>query len=210
MLFRVIYAAASVNINHSHAFRTYSSRQSSLNPTIVEAVCATMAVPSHFSPAKVGPYMRQQSFVGGALGANNPTRLLLTEASGAFGGDQRVSQIISLGSGSAKALSLDTVSKEAGVARLLNEMAADCEIVAQELSTRLFNVDAYLRLKVELEMDNIGIDSWLELGDFETHTRIYLENSAVSEALDVSLKRLQERIGTITLGRICKSIPTCV
>ena len=160
-----------------------------------------MAISSHFAPVKIGPRMRQQSFIGGALGANNPTRLLLSEASNAFGGDQRVAQIISLGSGSIKSLSLDAVS-ETGVSRLGNEIVADCEMVAQELSTRLFNVDVYLRLKVEKGMDNICIDNWLELGEIEGHTRVYFENPAVSEALDSSLRRLQEKVGTTTLGQI--------
>ena len=61
-----------------------------------------MAAPPYFEPVKIGPKMRQQSFVGGALGANNPTRLLLSEACNIFGNDQRVAQIISLGSGQQK------------------------------------------------------------------------------------------------------------
>ena len=202
ILLSVIYAAASANISYPNAFRTYPSRGSSINPTIVEAICAIMAAPSHFSPIKIGPPLRQQNFVGGALGANNPTRLLLNEACNVFGKDQRVAQIISIASGSAKALSLDTVSTESGVTRLLTEMAADCEMVAQELSVRLFNVDAYLRLKVETGMDNIHVDNWLELGDIEAHTRIYFENAAVSDAIDTSLRRLQEKVGSITLGQI--------
>ena len=153
--------------------------------------------------------MRQQCFVGGPLGAHNPTRLLLTEASTVFGKDQRIAQIISLGSGSSRALSLDAVSREAGLGRLLAEMATDCELVAQELSTRLFDVEAYLRLKVEKGMDDMCIDRWLELGDVEAHTRIYLENSAVSEALDSSLQRLHARVGTITLGQISMHIHAC-
>ena len=81
-------------------------------------------------------------------------------------------------------------------------MAADCEIVAHELSTRLFNVDAYLRLKAEVGMENMCIDNWLELGDIDAHTRIYFENPAVSEALESSLRRLQDRNGGVTLGHI--------
>ncbi|KIM22761.1 hypothetical protein M408DRAFT_279258 [Serendipita vermifera MAFF 305830] len=142
----ILYAVTAVDITHPRAFRTYPSRGSSLNPSIVDAICATIAVPSHFSPVKIGPENRQQTFVGGSRGANNPTRLLLNEASNIFGKDKRVAQIVSIGSGLANVLSLDGLAEGAGVARLLNEMAADCQLVAQELATRLFHVEAYLRL----------------------------------------------------------------
>ncbi|KIM28913.1 hypothetical protein M408DRAFT_58937, partial [Serendipita vermifera MAFF 305830] len=95
----ILYAVTAVDITHPRAFRTYPSRGLSLNPSIVNAICATIAVPSHFSPAKIGPENRQQTFVGGPRGANNPTRLLLNEASNIFGNDKRVAQIVSIGSG---------------------------------------------------------------------------------------------------------------
>ncbi|KIM24402.1 hypothetical protein M408DRAFT_44572, partial [Serendipita vermifera MAFF 305830] len=98
-MYDAIYAANSAHLNHPQAFRTYSSRGSSLNPTIVDALCATISFPSHFLPVKIGPPRRQQSFVGNVLGANNPTRLLLEEASNMYGKDRRVAQIISLGCG---------------------------------------------------------------------------------------------------------------
>ncbi|KIM24406.1 hypothetical protein M408DRAFT_47389, partial [Serendipita vermifera MAFF 305830] len=95
----VLYTANSAHINHPQVFRTYSSRGSSLNPTILDAVCATISIPSHFLPVKIGPPRRQQAFVGSVTGANNPTRLLLNEASIMYGKDRRVAQIISLGCG---------------------------------------------------------------------------------------------------------------
>ncbi|KIM20866.1 hypothetical protein M408DRAFT_81414, partial [Serendipita vermifera MAFF 305830] len=101
-----LYVANSADLNHPQVFRTYSSRGSSLNPTILEAICATMALPSYFLPVKIGPLRRQQSFVGGVLGSNNPTRMLLEEASKLYGKDRRVAQIISLGCGLPRVLSL--------------------------------------------------------------------------------------------------------
>ncbi|KIM24435.1 hypothetical protein M408DRAFT_47959, partial [Serendipita vermifera MAFF 305830] len=94
-----LYAANSAHINHPQVFRTYSSRGSSLNPTILDAVCATISIPSHFLPVKIGLPRRQQAFFGSVTGANNPTRLLLDEASTMYGKDRRVAQIISLGCG---------------------------------------------------------------------------------------------------------------
>ena len=187
---------------HPHLFRTYSHRGSAINPTIVEAVCATISVPSHFTPVEIGPPRRQQKFIGAPLGVNNPTRELLNEAGTAFGNERRVAQIISIGGGSSVP-SLETEANEIGVDRLLKGVAADCEMVARDLTVRLFNVEAYRRFNVE-EMGNTEIDSWDGLGDIESHTRSYIESGAVTKVLDISLKCLRDKVGTITLGRLSK------
>ncbi|KIM32605.1 hypothetical protein M408DRAFT_48522, partial [Serendipita vermifera MAFF 305830] len=95
----VVATASSADLSHPILFRTYATRSTSLNPTIVEGICATMAIPSLFVPAKIGPRLREKSFVGGAVGANNPTRELLKEAANVFGKDKRVTQILSIGAG---------------------------------------------------------------------------------------------------------------
>jgi hypothetical protein len=204
---RVVYSATSVNINHPHAFRTYPARGSSLNPTIVEAVCATMAVPSLFSPVKIGPRLRQQSFVGGAFGANNPTRELLKEASTLFGPNRRVAQVLSIGSGLPRVISTESLDGDEGAHRLLREMATDCEMVAQELSTRLYTIDAYLRLNVDKGMELVAMTDWNELGSIESHTAVYIATATVTGALETSVRHLQERTGALTLEQISTCSP---
>jgi hypothetical protein len=165
-----------------------------------------MAVPSHFSPVKIGPRLRQQAFIGGALGANNPTRELLKEASTVFGTETRVAQIISLGSGIRPVLSLESEMSEANFSRLLKDIAADCEAVAQELDTRLYNINTYVRLNVESGIGNITTEDWKELGAIESHTGAYITVASVSQAIDTSLRHLKEGIGSITLGTVSKYI----
>jgi hypothetical protein len=161
-----------------------------------------MSTPSQFSPVKIGPRLIQQSFVGGPLGANNPTRELLKEANSAFGKDRRVAQILSIGSGVSHVLSLESSTKEVGFNRLVNGLAADCETVAQELHARLYNVQAYLRLNVDRGMENVVMEDWSELGDIASHTGAYIAVTSVSESLDTSLRNLRGRIGTVTLGQL--------
>jgi hypothetical protein len=180
-----------------------------MNPTIVEAICATMAVPSHFSPVKIGPRLRQQSFIGGPVGANNPTRELLKEASTVFGNECRVAQIISIGSGIHPVLAMNSEANEATLSRLLNDIATDCEAVTQELHTRLYRVKAYLRLNVERGMEDITMEDWSGLGGIESHTGAYIAVASVSDSLDSSLRQLRERIGTVTLGQLSKCIIVC-
>ncbi|KIM28912.1 hypothetical protein M408DRAFT_68658, partial [Serendipita vermifera MAFF 305830] len=200
-----LYAAATANITHPHAFRAYPARGSNLDPTIVEALCATMATQSHFLPVKIGPPRRQKSFVGGALGANNPTRLLLEEASNIYGKERRVAQIVSLGCGLPQVLSMDS-SDKLDLDRVLKEITADCETVANELSTRLLNVDAYVRLNVNRGMEMARTEEWNDLGGIETHTASYLTIAFVSGSIDTSLRCLRDRAGTVTLGQISECI----
>jgi len=202
MILSVLYAATSADISHPHIFRTYSTRGSSLNPTIVEAICATISVPPQFAPVNIGERLVQRKFVGGPLGANNPTRELIREAGMAFGSDRRVAQIMSIGCGVPPIVSLDTENGEAGMDRLMRNTAADCQLVARELDARLFNIEAYRRFNVERGMKNMELDNWDILGDIETHTRSYIETNTVTKALDISLGHLRSKIGTTTLGRL--------
>jgi hypothetical protein len=161
-----------------------------------------MATPSYFSPINIGPHGRHQTFVGGPRGANNPTRELLKEASSVFGKEKSVAQIVSLGCGRSHIYSVERSTNPEGVSRSVHEMAADCEAVANELSTRLCDMDAYLRLNVERGMENVVMNKWDDLGPIETHTSAYVETAEVSETIEASLRRLQGVPGTITLGEI--------
>jgi hypothetical protein len=76
------------------------------------------------------------------------------------------------------------------------------ERVAQELATQPFNVDAYLRLNVDRGMENTEMSNWDELGAIEGYTETYLAVTVVTKAIDPGLKRLQDRVGAITLGQL--------
>ncbi|KIM19774.1 hypothetical protein M408DRAFT_83065, partial [Serendipita vermifera MAFF 305830] len=199
----VLYAAASTNITHPHIFRTYPSRESSLNPTIIQALRATMAIQSLFPPVKVGGQQTQESFIGGALGANNPTRLLLKEAGEVFGRNRRVAQIISLGCGRPQVLSVE-LSNAVDADELLKEATIDCEMVANELSTRLFSIDAYLRLNISRGVEPFKMKEWYNLGTVGSLTAAYLATPDVSASINNSLRHLRARIGSVTLDQLSR------
>jgi hypothetical protein len=159
-----------------------------------------MAIPSYFLPVKIG--RSQQRFAGGPIGAHNPTRELLKEANTAFGSDRRVAQILSIGCGIPPTLSLESISRETGMGRMLKEMPADCQMVAKELAARLYSVDEYVRLSVERGVGGIEVDQWNMLGDIETHTAHYIETVAVTNALEGSLERLKQRSTGVTLAHV--------
>lgn len=89
-----------------------------------------------------------------------------------------------------------------GSDELLKGIVIDCERVARELATQLFNIDAYLRLNVDRGMESTEMSDWETLGIIEGHTETYLEVPAVTRAIDSSLQRLEDRIGLITLGQL--------
>jgi hypothetical protein len=161
-----------------------------------------MAIPSYFSPVKIGPPRRQQAFIGGPRGANNPTRELLKEASAIFGKEKLVAQIISLGCGRSSISSMEKNSNIEAVSRSIEEMGADCEAVAKDLSARLCDMDAYLRFNVDRGMDKVLMNKWDDLGPVETHTSAYVETAEISETIEASLRHLEGSTGTVNLGEI--------
>jgi len=202
MRLSALYAATPANIKHPYTFRTYPSPDPDLSPTIVEAVCASMAVPTIFSPVKI----ETRSFVGGALGASNPTQVLLNEAIAIFDKKDerktRIAQIISLGSGAPPIMTAATMTDPQGVGQVMQVMTADSEVLARELSVRLFSNDAYIRFNVDRGMENVSVDDWSGLGEISNYTDEYVQRPGVTKDIDACLKRIRERIGTTTLWQI--------
>lgn len=199
----VVFAASSSNSAHCVPFRTYTSREQGPDSTFVEAACATLAIPPLFAPVSVGSQFRQQKFSSPVMGLNNITRQLLKEAAKQFGQDKRVSTILSIGSGRSSSLSVeDLAPKSYGHGNLLKWISTDCERDARELSSQLFNVEAYLRLNVDHGLEDLSMTDWTCLGDIEGRTDIYLQSTVVSNAVDSSLKALQDKIGLISLEQL--------
>ena len=90
---------------------------------------------------------------------------------------------------------------------MLRFLTAESELMAKYLGTRLFNVDAYARFSVDKGLEDLNMDDWDGLGDIASHTGAYMEKPSVAKAIEVCLKHLREKIGTITLEKICRFIP---
>ncbi|KIM22384.1 hypothetical protein M408DRAFT_290883 [Serendipita vermifera MAFF 305830] len=203
----VIYAATTANMSYPVAFRTYTRRGLNMNLSIIDAICSTLASPSIFAPVIVGNGSRQQKYVGDVHRANNPTRKLLNEAGSVFGEDTCVAQVLSIGAGRPP-VSHFSRSTPAGIHHVLDTLTLDCEGVAAELSTRLSGVEAYLRLNVERGMESINMHDWNDLGPIETHTSAYMDDAVIQERVEASLRRMHERVGSITLREISLWIPS--
>ncbi|PVF94145.1 FabD/lysophospholipase-like protein [Serendipita vermifera] len=186
-------------------FRTYSSPHSDMECSVVNALCASMALATIFAPVMAGPEYAPEEFSGGGLGFNNPTRELLKEAQLAYGGERKLSLILSLGSGRPKELSLDESKNELGALEdLIKKLTINCEAVERDISYQLYDVGAYIRLNVNQRLDNISFHDWSQLGKVTSLTRHYLQTTPVVKLIDGSIIALAEEEGVMTLGQLSR------
>jgi hypothetical protein len=206
-LCRAIVAASADDVSNCEIFRTYRSPQSSINCTLMEALCASLTIPPLFDPVPIGPRLRQRRFIGGSLGFYNPTRELLKEAKVAFGDEQRVALILSLGSGVPPVMSLDSSSSlSCNLESLVKYIGTDCERVAREMGMQLITADAYVRLNVNRGLEDVRFDDWSCISAFEGCTKTYLEAPSVTRVVDVASEKITKRIGTITMGQLSTGV----
>ena len=177
--------AYNMNANIPVLFRTYESRQPHSNCKIWEAARATSAAPTFFKRIEIG---RNQPFIDGGLGCNNPSQVVLKEAEALFGARQ-IGCLVSIGTGKAKVTDI----KKPGffqwiiptdVINALKEIASDCETTHQEMLGRFANLpDTYFRLNVEQGMQGIKPFEWEKLSKVEAHTANYMEDKEVEPKL---------------------------
>jgi hypothetical protein len=195
--------ASADDVSHCEIFRTYRSPQSTIHCTLMEALCASLAVPPLFDPVSIGPRLQQQRFIGGALGFYNPIREMVKEAKAAYGDDQRVALILSLGAGISPVVSINAfASISVNIETLVKYIGTDCERVAREMASQLIQVDAYVRLNVSRGLERVQFYDWSCINSIESSTITYLEAASVSRTVDVTLEKITKRIGSITAGQL--------
>ncbi|PVF92763.1 FabD/lysophospholipase-like protein [Serendipita vermifera] len=187
-----LLAASASNVNNQQLFRTYNSRRSRMDCTLVEALCASMSIPTVFDPVSIGPRRFAQKFIGGGFNFNNPTAEILNDARATFGEQLPLGLILSLGSGRPRILSLDSsaVASES-MESFLSRLCRNCETVAQDISRQLQDVGNYIRLNVDQGMEDIQFGDWDELGSIASHTSAYLQTDIPNKLLNELLERLQ-------------------
>ena len=113
--------------------------------------------------------------------------------------------VISLGSGRHRVLPLSDVDPKDIASHVAKALATDCEAVATELSTRLLNVDSYIRLNVDSKSEGYSLDDWTSLVDIEKETSVYLVKPFIARAMSDSIMYSSSRNGTATIGQISGS-----
>lgn len=200
-LCRAITVIPASNLSNCRLLRTYRAASPEYNCTIVEAALAAMAHPAWFPAVKIGPNYCKETLIGGNAGFNNPTKNALEEAKRVFGVEQRVSVVISLGSGQKPPQSLvNPAIKE--LQESLGEMALNGGGVDEELGRRFAKSSFYYRFSVNPAMGEITITDWDEdkLGAIVGHTKAYIEK--ISSPLSVVVDLLLKAEGSAILGQL--------
>jgi hypothetical protein len=171
--------------------------------SIVEALTASMALTTIFSPVLVGPEYAAEEFSGGGLGFNNPTRELLKEAQSVFGGERQLAVTVSIGSGRPKEPSLEDSSTESNpLEDLLTKIMVSCETVERDIAYQLYDVGAYMRLNVDQGLENVGFYDWSQLGKITSHAKQYLQNPPVAKLIDAAVAAFIEPQGVMPLNQL--------
>jgi hypothetical protein len=173
--------------------------QANHQPTVIEAICTSWAVPGLVSAAIVGPLGREETLVS-ALGFINPIQEAIKVAYEAFGAEPRVSCLISLGSGKRGALSIQTDQPDS-INSIGLQLATDAERTAEEVQRHIGNLKVYHRFSVDDGLQEPAVFH-ANFGIIESHSRAYLSKQAISERLERCI-RLSEMPGTVTMERIC-------
>ena len=203
--------ARSVSASIPVLFRTYPSHELHPDCKIWEAARATSATPTFFKRIEIG---REQPFIDGGLGCNNPSRLLLDEAKSLFGARQ-IGCLVSIGTGQGEIISI----KKPGIFQrivstdiidALKAIAYDCE-ATHEAMLRLFasSPNTYFRLNVEQGMQRIELSEWEKLANVEAYTMQYMRKIEVDDKLGLLVNVIRVPRVQLSIEQLSKDL-SCV
>ncbi|KAG6884962.1 hypothetical protein C0993_007003 [Termitomyces sp. T159_Od127] len=187
-----VVALPSANLT-PRIFRTYQvEANQGYDCTVVQAACATTAVPNLFKPVSITSGGISETFVGASFGYSNPTKFVLEEAGLAFGLSQPVACLVSIGAGS-----FDPISWEPDNAfgqrmvQLLHKIATDCEASAENFAKSYMQISGFFyRFSVQQGLQKIAVDDWNKDGDIKSHSFAYLQNIKVGQELESLINTL--------------------
>jgi predicted acylesterase/phospholipase RssA len=193
-----------MNANIPVLFRTYESHEMHSNCKIWEAARATSAAPTFFKRIEIG---RNQPFIDGGLGCNNPSQVVLDEAKAIFGARQ-IGCLVSIGTGQAEVIGIkkpglfqQIILKD--VIDALRAITTDCEATHEEMLGRFANLpNTYFRLNVEQGMQRIELSKWEKLSIVEAHTAQYMKRKEVQEKLALLVNTIRVPRAQLTLEQL--------
>jgi predicted acylesterase/phospholipase RssA len=193
-----------MNANIPVLFRTYESHEMHSNCKIWEAARATSAAPTFFKRIEIG---RNQPFIDGGLGCNNPSQVVLDEAKAIFGARQ-IGCLVSIGTGQAEVIGIkkpglfqQIIPKD--VIDALRAITTDCEATHEEMLGRFANLpNTYFRLNVEQGMQRIELSEWEKLSIVEAHTAQYMKRKEVQEKLALLVNTIRVPRAQLTLEQL--------
>ncbi|KDR74883.1 hypothetical protein GALMADRAFT_249794 [Galerina marginata CBS 339.88] len=190
--------------NIPQLFRTYQSRQVPFDCKIWEAARATSAMPTLFEHIEIG---RQQPFIDGGLGRNNPSWVVLYEAKDLFK-DRQIGCLVSIGTGKPEVISIQSPRLfpqfiPTKVLEALKAIATGCEDTHQAMLRLLAHLpNTYFRLNVEQGMQGIDVSEWEKSSHVEAHTTQYMKTREVDVRIDQLVNAIRTPTGQITMEQL--------
>jgi hypothetical protein len=174
---------------------------------VVDALSASMAIPTLFSSTLVGPDYAAVELSGGHLIFNNPARELLKEAHRVYGDERRLSVVLSLGSGKLKGCSLADSGQESNVMeQLLKKLVVNSDATERDLAHQLYEVGVYIRLNTIHGAQDIQLHEWNRLSVIAAHTQDYLTGPSITKLVDHSILGLLEKQGMMSFNQISEPL----
>ncbi|XP_006464094.1 hypothetical protein AGABI2DRAFT_153069 [Agaricus bisporus var. bisporus H97] len=199
-----VCAKSAHNMNTPVLLRTYQSRETHVNCKIWEAARATSAAPIFFKRIEIG---RNQPFIDGGLGRNNPSQVVLEEANALFGARQ-IGCLVSIGTGQAGIIGI----KKPGVWQrnipkavidALRAITTDCESTHEVMLHRFsFLPYTYFRVNVEQGMQRLELSEWEKLDNVKAHTMQYMQKEEVAEKLALLVSAIRVPRGQLLLEQL--------
>lgn len=210
-----VCAMPAKNMAYPRRFRTYQVRENAgPNCFIWEAARATTAAPTFFKRISIGEEGHaKEEFIDGGVRCNNPVIQVTEEARTLFGDDSTLGCLVSIGTGHPGVIGLsepDSFQKilPTEMIGVLKRIATDCESTAEDIAKRFRDhKDHFFRYNVTHGAGSISLEEWKMMADIETHTKAYLEQSEISNSINLVVKILSQArgtsISTIKLRSLC-------
>ncbi|KAJ7657036.1 acyl transferase/acyl hydrolase/lysophospholipase, partial [Mycena rosella] len=186
-----VCAMNAVNMNGGlpELFRSYDTMDEPAGDCLLwEAARATSATPGLFKAVEIGLGAMKQRYVGGGVGHNNPTSLVLAEAECIYPSSPVVF-VASIGSGHSATIHIPNSSNPRDIAKAMKDITMDCEKTHEANATRFRGLpDTYFRFNVQHGMQGLASHKWEKSNEVSAHTRNYLRGQDVKEKLSGAVK----------------------
>lgn len=210
-----VCAVSTTDQSTPRLFRSYrANKDEGPQCEIWQAARATTAAPKYFPPMTIVDERGfPDTYIDGALGHNNPSKHVLTEALEAFGGEQMVGCLLSLGTGTTVPVQLRDPRgwkklvpfNGAEIFSNLKGRVVDTEATHFELEQRFQqSPGVYFRLNVTDGAKDTGLDEFKKINNLVTQTTAYIRKPDISHKLETIAKLIWERSSTgLTLTECC-------
>lgn len=180
--------------------------EKTVNLTIFDALLATLATPSLFSPVSV--FMVEDvatfEYMSGELVLGNPARELIVEAHRVFGPEEGVACLLSLGCGHPGAIAVPEVDSPTNWATIFEMLVTSSEQRARDLAIQMTSLNLYYRLSVTRGLEKAIKYNSSNAGNIFTHTEVYLTDPLVSRSIDTCVDSLKIREVEASLRQMSK------